>query len=219
MQLVLLTDIHGSLDFLPTLNPVLAEADGVIVAGDITTFGNMGAAQRVIAGLTAMNPHLLAVSGNCDIAGVDDFLLAQGMGLHATCIHQHGLDFVGVSGSLPCPGSTPNELGESRFVALLQTALTQRPHEESPLVLVSHQPAYGTHLDMTGGGGHAGSTALRDFIEREQPILAVSGHIHESAGIDRVGNCTLVNPGPFKTGHFARACIENGQVEVQLDRA
>lgn len=78
-----------------------------------------------------------------------------------------------------------------------------------PLVLVTHQPASGTTVGCRGGG----SDAIREFIERRQPVLAVSGHIHEAAGQDTVGNCTLVNPGPFHSGSYAEIEIDAGKVK------
>ncbi|MFC1762644.1 metallophosphoesterase [Planctomycetota bacterium] len=214
MQLMILSDIHGTMDFLPQVIKPMAEADLVVVAGDITTFGDAEKSRSVIESLASVNPRILAVSGNCDLADMDPYLAERGMGLHATCQQVDGIDFMGVSGSLPSPGSTPNELGESRFLQHLEKALKQREPGSRPLVLVSHQPAYGTSLDRAGGGGHTGSTALRDFIDRERPILAVSGHIHESSGTDRLDDCTLVNPGPFKFGDYACAEITNGSVSV-----
>lgn len=41
----------------------------------------------------------------------------------------------------------------------------------------------------------AGSTAVRELIERYQPKLSVHGHIHESRGISRLGSTVAVNPG------------------------
>jgi Icc-related predicted phosphoesterase len=219
MKLVLLSDIHGSLASLDAATPALRDSDLVLISGDITHFGGADATRALIEDIKAINPYILAVSGNCDQGEVDTYLEASGIGLHARCRNHGGIDFIGVSGSLPCPGSTPNELGESRFASHLATAFQQREPGTRPLALVSHQPAYGTTLDRTGSGGHAGSTALRDFIEQKKPLLAVSGHIHEATGIDRIGNCLLINPGPFREGCYARVRIENGQAIAELEQA
>jgi uncharacterized protein len=40
-----------------------------------------------------------------------------------------------------------------------------------------------------------GSTAVRDAINRHQPMLSVHGHIHESRGIKRLGRTLAINPG------------------------
>lgn len=69
-------------------------------------------------------------------------------------------------------------------------------------VLVSHSPPRDTHCDRIGGGAHVGSRALRAWIERHQPPLVLSGHIHEAPRVsnawrDRIGRTAVVNPGQF----------------------
>jgi Icc-related predicted phosphoesterase len=41
----------------------------------------------------------------------------------------------------------------------------------------------------------AGSQAVRDVLERHQPLLALHGHIHESRGVAKVGKTVCINPG------------------------
>ena len=47
--------------------------------------------------------------------------------------------------------------------------------------------------------GHApvpcGSKAVREAIERYQPVLSLHGHIHEARGNARVGKTLCINPG------------------------
>ncbi len=67
-------------------------------------------------------------------------------------------------------------------------------------ICVAHTPPFGTKLDVMHDGGHIGSPALREFIEREQPPLSLHGHIHESPErtgsiVDRLGRTVCVNPG------------------------
>lgn len=69
-------------------------------------------------------------------------------------------------------------------------------------VFAIHSPPRGTACDQMGGGAHVGSRAIRAFIERHQPRLVLSGHIHESARVsgawrDRIGETVCVNPGQF----------------------
>lgn len=40
-----------------------------------------------------------------------------------------------------------------------------------------------------------GSTAVREAIERHQPLLSLHGHIHENRGVARIGRTTCINPG------------------------
>ena len=56
------------------------------------------------------------------------------------------------------------------------------------LHLVVHFPPYDTRLDEFAPGKHAGSPALRAWVEREQPAYLFCGHIHETAGLaDQLG--------------------------------
>jgi len=43
--------------------------------------------------------------------------------------------------------------------------------------------------------GGVGSSAVRAAIERDQPMLGLHGHIHESRGEVRLGRTVSVNPG------------------------
>jgi Icc-related predicted phosphoesterase len=41
----------------------------------------------------------------------------------------------------------------------------------------------------------AGSPAVREAIEKYQPLLSLHGHIHEARNVTRIGRTTAVNPG------------------------
>ncbi len=217
MRLAVISDIHGSLSFLPGATQALAQADAVVVAGDITTFADVDVARPILQSIQAINPTVVAVHGNCDRKSIDDFLAHSQMSLHGRCRIVHDHAFVGVGGSLPCPGSTPNEIGEREFECILERAVHANADPILPLVLVSHQPAHGTKLDRISRGRFSGSQAIRHFIEQYQPVLAISGHIHEARGIDHIGPSTLVNPGPFGRGCYAMIDLEQGQVQVTLE--
>jgi Icc-related predicted phosphoesterase len=65
-----------------------------------------------------------------------------------------------------------------------------------------HSPPFGTRLDLIQGGKSAGSRSIKTFIEKNQPLLTLHGHIHESpnlsgAYMDRIGETLSVNPGQF----------------------
>lgn len=62
-------------------------------------------------------------------------------------------------------------------------------------VYVTHSPPWGTRLDRLYDGTPVGSRAVRAFIERRGPPLTLHGHIHESPGVDRIGDTVCVNPG------------------------
>ena len=74
--------------------------------------------------------------------------------------------------------------------------------EPARTTYVLHSPPRGTRCDVMSGGHHVGSRAIRAFVERAQPPLVLSGHIHESPKVsgswrDTLGRSVLVNPGQF----------------------
>lgn len=73
-------------------------------------------------------------------------------------------------------------------------------------VLVTHEPPYGT-LDLTFLRTRAGSGAVLEMMKRLRPKVLACGHIHESAGIQRVGGTLVVNC-TMGDGRTAGALIE-----------
>ena len=53
----------------------------------------------------------------------------------------------------------------------------------------------GLQLVASGATKPAGSTAVREFIRRHQPMLSLHGHIHEGRGQCKIGRTVCVNPG------------------------
>jgi Icc-related predicted phosphoesterase len=71
--------------------------------------------------------------------------------------------------------------------------------EDFKMVLVGRQP----HLIPVG------SSAVRETIERYQPLVALHGHIHESPGAIRIGRTLCINPGSdYHTGRIS-GCLVN----------
>ena len=67
-------------------------------------------------------------------------------------------------------------------------------------VWLFHDPPFDTKLDVAFGGRHVGSRAVRKFIDKEQPLVTLHGHIHESPEISgkfyqRLGRTVSINPG------------------------
>jgi uncharacterized protein len=68
------------------------------------------------------------------------------------------------------------------------------------VVAVIHSPPFDTKCDVLFDGRHIGSKAVRNWIEKHQPLLTLHGHIHESPKLsrsycDRIGSTIVVNPG------------------------
>lgn len=120
-----------------------------------------------------------------------------------------------MGGSLPAPVKTANEQTENEFADGFKKLETQC---NTPALTVIHQPPINTKLDQVGSGDHVGSNAVREFLQRFQPVVCFTGHIHDSSGIDTIGNTTVVNPGPAKEGRYAVIKLENGAAKVELKR-
>jgi Icc-related predicted phosphoesterase len=102
-----------------------------------------------------------------------------------------GWHIAGLGYSSPTPFNTPGEYSEAEIARRLQPFSGLKP-----LVLICHCPPLNTTLDRIRPGLHAGSSAIREFIEREQPELFFCGHIHEAEGVaEQIGSTRAVNVG------------------------
>lgn len=64
---------------------------------------------------------------------------------------------------------------------------------------VLHSPSNKSNLDQIRTG-HAGSFAIREFIEQKQPYATLHGHIHETVGLsgkfyNQIGKTCCFSPG------------------------
>jgi Icc-related predicted phosphoesterase len=216
MKITALTDLHGKLSILPAFSPVLKESDLVILTGDNTHFGHYREMQAIIKSVRQFNPNLFAVSGTCDYPDGEQSLIEDGINLNG-CIREFmGLHFAGISGSLPCPGTTPHEYSEDEFRITIDSII---PQIRYPYFLVTHQPPFRTKNDRVAFGLHVGSKAIRRFIEETSPLLCFTGHIHEGSGIDVIGQTKTVNPGPAKDGYYASLTVEEGIIkDLRIER-
>jgi uncharacterized protein len=210
MTIIALTDIHARTKALTTLAAPIRSADLVLLCGDITHFGHRKEMEDILHLVTDLNPSVFAVSGNCDYPDAEKLLFEKRLSLNGLTRTFQGFTFFGLSGSLPCPGKTPNEYEEEEYEAILD-GLTFQTGE--PLLMVSHQPPCGTLNDQVSPGMHVGSKTIRNFIERKQPLICFTGHIHEGTGIDHIGITAIVNPGPAGNGSYVRVEITAGTIK------
>lgn len=61
-------------------------------------------------------------------------------------------------------------------------------------VILCHAPPRNTPIDLTVAGQHVGSDALKELAARTHGVL-LCGHIHESPGCVRIGDCMCMNVG------------------------
>jgi Icc-related predicted phosphoesterase len=206
MKIIAIPDFHGSSKGIDRIAESLSGADIVLLAGDLTNFGNKNDAMRIVEDVRKYANEIYAVPGNCDYGDVNHYLIEQGIGLHGKGVVVEGVAFIGVGGSLPAPGRTPTEYSEAELQEFMDRAIDDVP-DHLPLILMAHQPPLDTKIDKITNGMHVGSRAVRSFIEEHQPLICFSGHIHEGIGIDSIGETKLINPGPFRQGGYAYAEI------------
>jgi Icc-related predicted phosphoesterase len=195
--------------------PGIASADHIIITGDITNFGSSLDAEAVLNRLYTINKNIMGVAGNLDQPEVADYLEDIGLSLHGKGKIIDGLGIVGLGGSNYTPFKTPYEFSEQKLTDLLVTGLSQ-VGEAKDFILVSHTPPYETRTDKLLSGKHVGSTAVRNFIEQNQPLLCLTGHIHESRGQDYIGKTLVLNPGMIRDGGYIEVLFENGKISASL---
>jgi len=193
MRLLIFSDIHGDKAALTKLMD--SEADYYFAAGDLANWGR---------GLEQMGPlmqkradRMYVLPGNheseddiarfCDQYGFRNF--------HGQTIEIEGYKVAGMGYSNPTPFNTPGEYSEKELASRLD-----KFSGLDPLVLICHAPPKDTKLDRVGEGQNFGSTAVREFVAKAQPIYFFCGHIHEAAGQqDTIGRTLGWNVG--KRGH------------------
>ncbi len=168
------------------------EADYYFAAGDLTSWGRgldrCGEIMQPRAGKVYVLPgnhESAAMTGElCRKFGLNHF--------HEQSFEASGYHISGLGYSNPTPFNTPGEYSEKELGQRLAQFAGLKP-----LVLVCHCPPYGTSLDRVREGVHAGSHAMAEFIERHQPEVFFSGHIHEAAGAAvKLGRTRAFSAGP-----------------------
>lgn len=201
MRMLLATDIHGAADVLAAMMAEAGPVDAALLGGDLTDFGTPGDAEKVVRAAAAA-PRVFAVAGNCDSREIDRRLESLGVGLNGLGTTYAGVRFQGLS-AMPPWIHRMYHYTEDELAELLQRGLRQCG-DRGPHVVLSHCPPRGL-LDRTWLGSHAGSTALRTFLEQQHPTLVVCGHIHEGRGVEPFGATTVVNCGRGGDGYYAIA--------------
>jgi uncharacterized protein len=142
-----------------------------------------------------------------------------------------GLQLLASGWSNPTPWHTPREEPEDALYQRLAT-LAEQVADPARAVFMIHVPPYDSGLDtapildenlrptVSAGDvlrGPVGSTAVRRLIEEYQPLLAVHGHVHESAGERRIGETLCVNPGSEANHGILRGyLIDVGEKGIEL---
>ena len=216
LRILGVVDVHWSGKRSPRL-PDPTGFDLVVLAGDLTNFLGPDHARQIVEPLQASGVPVLAVCGNCDLPATEDYFRETGIDLDRRARVVGGVRFLGLSGGLPF-NDLPYERTEEDYERVAAEAFDNASAVEGqPTILVSHQPPHGTACDLARGN-HVGSRSLRTAVERHQPDLVFSGHIHEAIGDDTIGATRVVNPGPWFQGRslVIEADPDTGAVDFEI---
>ena len=123
------------------------------------------------------------------------------------------------------PWDSPRELPDEALAEKL-AGIAAHLDPELPAIFNLHVPPHDTGLDtapqvdedlrvVTAGGQPnmvpVGSRAVRELIERHQPLVSLHGHIHESRGVAHLGRTVCLNPG----SNYADGVLDGAIVDIE----
>lgn len=124
-------------------------------------------------------------------------------------VHIGGHEMISFGTSNRTPWNSPREADEPVLKAKLDGMASKLERPEQAIFSI-HVPPIDSGIDaapmvddnfkpvMKGGQPvmiPAGSSAVREIIEKYKPLVGLHGHIHESRGIYKLGRTICINPG------------------------
>jgi Icc-related predicted phosphoesterase len=168
--------------------------------------------------------------GNDDEFDIDDALAGSDVVVNpdGAIVEIDGYQLLSLAWANPTPWNSPRELPEEELAARIER-LARELDPSLPVIFNLHCPPYDSTLDsapqlredlsvvMVGGQPNmvpVGSRAVREAIERYQPVLSLHGHIHESRGAVRIGRTLCINPGSA----YGEGVLHGALVRLEDDR-
>lgn len=206
MRLLFVADLHYSLKQFDWLLAQAADYDATVIGGDLLDLGSGLDADVQIAIvekyflLLRQKTRLVVSSGNHD----GDSRNAADESV-AEWLHQSRGDGFHVDGDSFEIGGTritvcPWWDGESSRAELEAQLVRESAQVRGQWLWVHHAPPQGSKTSWTGRK-FVGDEFLRGWIDRFQPDMVLSGHVHNSpfyadgSWIDRIGRAWVFNPG------------------------
>ncbi|MEI6291461.1 MAG: metallophosphoesterase [Chloroflexota bacterium] len=187
----------------------------------------MEIADRKLAG-TSMRVYVSP--GNDDRFEVDDIIrahpsvtLAEGQVINIDQDHE----MITSGWSNKTPWNTYREEDEPELAVRYKNMISGLKNPKNSLFNI-HVPPFNSNLDEAPEldeqlrprfAGNSlkptGSTALREAIEKFQPLLGLHGHIHEGRGSSRIGRTLCINPGSmYEQGTLLGSIIKLGKNKI-----
>jgi uncharacterized protein len=214
MKIISFGDIHEDTSNLVKMKAVLETVDLIVISGDLTNCHGTIVAKNVLDTIRKHN-NMLVQYGNMDLPEVNDYLTKEGINLHGNGYIFDDVGIFGCGGSTPTPFNTPSEIPESDIETYLINGYNKVKNAKWK-IMVCHTPPKDTSIDIVRSGIHVGSGTVRKFIEKFNPHVCISGHIHESRGKDKIGNTLVLNAGMFRDGWYIEVIIDKSGLSATL---
>ena len=173
--------------------------------------------------LSGSGVRIFVCPGNDDEMEVDDVVRKSEMVQlgEGQMLEIDGFSMISTGWSNHTPWNTHREETEEQLGERIE-AMAKQVTDPSRAIFNLHCPPYKSGLDEAPAidadlkllhGGRAlrpvGSTAVREAIEKHQPLLSLHGHIHESKGAVKLGKTLSINPGSsYEEGMLMGAIIQ-----------
>jgi len=194
MRIFVASDIHGRTGMLEkAAQSIHNDFDAVLFLGDLTNLGDSTVAEKVAV---AGGKKCFAIPGNFDSPETLDEMESLEISLHGKKVKMGKYTLAGFGGGIH--GSAGKVLYSELEVSKKLEKLLKG---EENVVLATHMPPKETSIDLASNGFHGGSAAVRQAIEKHQPLLHLCGHIHEAIGEEMLGKTRSMNVGAIKEGH------------------
>jgi len=188
MKILAFTDMHGNKNALRKIikRSKKEDIDLIVCAGDFTIFS--GGVDEILSRLNKIGKPVLLIHGNHE----DDSDLRRICGKMKNCHFIHNkvfrikeYVFIGWGGG----GFSYIDRGLEKKISKFK-----KIGKNKKVIVVTHAPPYKTKIDKIYKE-YAGNKTIRKLIESVKPILAISGHLHECVGEDKIGKTKVINPG------------------------
>lgn len=219
MKFLVISDAHGDIQSLDKLDKQFEEADAVLFGGDFTKFNEQETGLPLMEAMCKKHDTIFSVIGNCDDPVMLTEAEARDINVEGSLVQHQGLFFAGSGGGSKFTGTTPFERDEEELISDLKIISDSGDEVWDNLILILHNPPKDTDCDKISAGVHVGSQGFTDFITKYKPLAVVTGHIHESSAICKIGETTVINPGALFEGHYAWLEVSKSDGKWKVDNA
>lgn len=216
------------------------ERDALYASGEVELVFERLMKERLAEWVSLGDERLAGTGVRCYIMGGNDDppevlrALETGRTVHnpegAPVVLDDASEMISLGWSNPTPWNTPRECSEDELAQRID-ALMIHVKRPDALVMNLHVPPFKSGLDdapelnsdlkVQSSLGQTrfkpvGSTAVREAIERYQPLLGLHGHIHEAHASCKIGRTVCINPGSdYSEGvlHGVLATIHKGKLK------